>query len=85
MVTMSPGDIQEYESDNQRLTMTVLECEKELKGSFIKYECEKLNCVILRTVCSLSSYVSDVSKFDIEIRRFFYLSVKTSMDNCLSL
>jgi hypothetical protein len=39
-VSLTPGDIKEFKSDNQKLTMTVLEYKKELKGPIIKYECE---------------------------------------------
>jgi hypothetical protein len=39
-VTLSPGDIKEFKSENQTLTMTALEYKKELKGPIIKYECE---------------------------------------------
>jgi hypothetical protein len=39
-VIMSPGDIQKYTVDNNRLTITLLEYKKELKGPLLKYECE---------------------------------------------
>jgi hypothetical protein len=40
-VTISPGDIIEYNEDNQKVTITLLEYKKELKGPLLKYECVK--------------------------------------------
>lgn len=37
--TLTPGDIREYEQNNQLLTMTLLEYKKELNGPLLKYEC----------------------------------------------
>jgi hypothetical protein len=38
---MTPGDIKEFNKDNQVLTITNLEYKKALKGPLIKYECKE--------------------------------------------
>ncbi|MEW7987965.1 MAG: hypothetical protein AB2805_15235 [Candidatus Thiodiazotropha sp.] len=39
-ISLSPGDIREFNTNDQRLIVTVLEYTKELKGPVLKYECE---------------------------------------------